>query len=75
MISKARLVKKEAAAKIIKQMPKTSLQTEKSGRALLTQKTIQTTKDWLASHRQQQNNARQTFAALFMTSETRSNAI
>ncbi len=72
MISKARLIKKEAAGNILK---KTRLHTEKRSSALLTQKTIQTTKDWIVSHRQQQNNARQTFAALFLTSETRSNAI
>ena len=71
MIGKARLVKKEAAEKIIKPPPKTS----NRGRASLTQKTIQTTKDWVVSHRHQQSNARQTFAALFMTSEARSNAI
>ncbi|MBS1812338.1 MAG: hypothetical protein JST84_29505 [Acidobacteria bacterium] len=75
MLSKARLVKKQTLEKEIQATPKKDQVTEMRDRVLLTQQIVQTTKDWLASHRQQQKNARQTFAALFMNSDTQSNTI
>ncbi len=74
MINKTRLIKKDAAENLLKQEQETKLVTEKHERAMLTSKAIQTTKDWIESRRQQQTNVRQSFAALFMTPDTRSTA-
>lgn len=70
MLRKAKLVKKQTLEKPLKPTV-----TEKRERVQLTQHIVQTTKDWLVNHRQQQHRARQTFAALFMNSDTQSNAI
>ena len=68
MVDKARLVKKGEVEKFLSKDP-INRTTEKRERAKLTCKAIHTTKVWMANHRQKQQGARQTFAALFMTSE------
>jgi hypothetical protein len=75
MLGKARLIKKETMEKMLHNDQKPVEAAPKQERVLLTQQIVQTTKDWLASHRQQQKNARQTFAGLFVNSDTQSNAI
>lgn len=74
MLQKAKLVKKQTLEKMRSaQNPKVA--NEKQDRVQLTERFVQTTKDWLVSRRQQQTNARQAFAALFMNADTQSNAI
>jgi hypothetical protein len=75
MLRKAKLVKKQTLEKMRAATQKPAVVTETRERIQLTQQIVQTTKDWLVNHRQQQTNARQTFAALFMNSDTPSNAI
>ncbi len=75
MLGKARLVKKETTEKMSKPSQKPVVMAQKQERVLLTQQIVQTTKAWLANHRHQQKNARQTFAGLFINSDTQSNAI
>lgn len=74
MLGKARLIKKDMVEEAAKITPTPDIAKPKQERILLTQQIVQTTKDWLASHRQQQKNARQTFAGLFVNSDTQSNA-
>ena len=70
MLQKAKLVKKQTLEKTLK-----PIVSEKRELAQLTQHIAQSTKDWLVNHRQQKHLAKQTFAALFMNSDTQSNAI
>lgn len=74
MLRKAKLIKKHSIEIQAEMVPKPTVVAEAEDRILLTQRIIQTTRDWLVSNRQQQNNARQTFAQLFMNSDTPSNA-
>jgi hypothetical protein len=75
MLGKARLVKKESVEKTLQPTQGQPVLAPKRERVLLTQQIVQTTKDWLGCHRQQQKNARQTFAGLFVNADTQSNAI
>lgn len=70
MLSKPRLIKKGTEEALSTSTPKVE-DTTVQQRVLITQKAIQTTKDWLSNRRQQQSSARQAFASLFMSSEAR----
>lgn len=75
MLSKARLIKKQSLDQVPAPEQTTTPVSEKREGVLFSQYIAQTTKDWLTSRREQQNNARQSFAALFGNSDAQSNAI
>lgn len=70
MMNKSRLIKKnelnkEVNTPAVAAPPQNQELLEKRNQFLATHKAMQVTKDWLASRRQEQGRARETFANLF----------
>lgn len=66
MLYKARLIKKNEVTQQKQPIPSKKQELlEKRNQFLAAQKTMQATKEWLASQRQEQRQARETFASLF----------